>query len=352
MAHISPHCPRADRNVPRDRALGGDRTPPSSQRAALRLALAGLLTLLAGCGGGGEFTTAATPEPQALRGGPTANAPGKPVGSHGVTQDSSGDISGTDKPNVLRGTDAAETLRGFGGHDVVFAEGGNDLLDGGDGKDRMVGGPGDDTYLVSQSDDQVVERAHEGIDTVLSDVSFELPAHVENLRMPGPGTSDITLRGNDLDNQIVGAPFSYELIYGMGGDDILDGGGRHGGFLYGGDGNDRLLVSFGELQGDAGADSFVAAGRGAHTAPDVPIVIHDFNPQEGDRIEVAHVAQHHDAAALFSSGALRFDPATGTLVLDLDPSTPGTSVDQVFVLRGFAGPFDPAWITVGPQPAP
>lgn len=315
------------------------------------------MALLAGCGGGDGATNATAPELQGLQPVQTLQAPTaeearrKPAGSHGVTQGAGGVISGTDKPNLLRGTDAAETLRGSGGHDVLFAEGGGDVLDGGEGKDRMVGGPGNDTYLASQSDDQMVERVDEGIDTVLSDVSFELPPHVENLRMPGPGTAGVALRGNDLGNHIVGAPFSYELIYGMGGDDILDGGGRHGGFLYGGDGNDRLLVSFGDLQGDAGADTFVAAGLGAHTGPGVPIVIHDFNPLEGDRIEVAHVAQHYDAAALFATGALSFDPATSTLVLDLDPPSPG-NVDQMFVLRGFSGPFEPAWITVGPAPTP
>lgn len=181
------------------------------------------------------------------------------------------------------------------------------------------------------------------VDTVSTSVSFQLPPNVRNLTVQEPSSARV-LTGNALDNHIVGSPFVYEEIYGLDGDDILDGGGRHGAMLDGGNGNDRLIVSFGELRGGAGADTFVAAGRGAHTSPDTPIAIVDFNAAEGDRIEIVST-QAHSSADLFARGMLRFDAATSTLTLDFDPATTGrTSVDQVFILQGVRS-FDPSWVT-------
>lgn len=210
----------------------------------------------------------------------------------------------------------------------------------------LAGGRGNDRYLVSHPDTQIVEQENEGIDEVRTTVSFTLPPHVENLYAEGTGEGIAFLIGNALANHIVGAPFSYETIEGRDGDDVLDGGGRHGGLLDGGNGNDRLITSFGQLRGGAGADTFVAGGRGAHTSPDVAITVLDFNAAEGDRLEVAHVHSTETPQALYERGALRFDAATSTLTLDLDPSTTTTgSVDQVFVLP-VVDRFNPAWLRI------
>lgn len=180
-------------------------------------------------------------------------------------------------------------------------------------------------------------------ETVSTSVSYQLPPNVRNLMVQEPSSARV-LTGNALDNHIVGSPFVYEEIYGLDGDDVLDGGGRHGGMLDGGNGNDRLIVSFGELRGGPGADTFVAAGRGAHTSPETPITIVDFNAAEGDRIEIVST-QAWSSADLFARGILRFDAATSTLTLDFDPATTGPgSVDQVIVLRGVRQ-FDPAWVS-------
>lgn len=205
------------------------------------------------------------------------------------------------------------------------------------------GREGDDTYHVTRGDEEIVERPGEGIDEVITSVSFQLPPNVENMRTSEPSSAAV-LTGNDLPNHIVGSPFLEEDIYGLDGDDVLDGGGRHGGFQDGGAGNDRLIASFGELMGGPGADTFVAAGRGAHTSPETPIVVRDFNAAEGDRIEITST-QAWSSADLFARGVLRFDGATGTLTLDFDPSTTArTSVDQVFILNGVRS-FDPAWVS-------
>ena len=302
------------------------------------LAATAVYLLLQACGGGGD--------PAAMGSADAAKLGPKPGGSSGVVfNPASGDITGTDKPNLLRGTALGERLLGLGGHDVIFAAEGDDWLDGGPGNDRMVGGPGNDTYVVAEAGDRVVERDGEGTDLVLTTVSFDLPDAVENLSVADTGSSGLVLNGNALPNHIIGGSFSYDEIYGHGGDDILDGGGRHGGYLDGGEGNDRLLVSFGDLRGGSGADTFVAAGRGAHTSPEVPITVLDFNGTEGDRIEILH-GETLSSAALFASGQLRFEPDTQRLVFDLDPSTTApTSVDQVFILSGVLA-FDPAWVSV------
>lgn len=288
-------------------------------RRAVAPLLIGLLLALFGCGGGGGGG-----------GGPSTF-----TGPPGATLDASGGTGST--PPAGGGSTGT-------GDGPATGDGGAS----GDGNasgppDSPSGREGDDTYVVTRGDEQIVEREGEGNDTVLTSVSFQLPANVENMRTTEPSSAAV-LTGNDLPNHIVGSPFMEEDIYGLDSDDILDGGGRHGGFQDGGAGNDRLLTSFGELMGGPGADTFVAAGRGAHTSPETPIIVRDFNGAAGDRIEI-YSSQAHSSAELFARGALRFDAATSTLTLDFDPSTTApSSVDQVFILNGVTE-FDPGWVT-------
>jgi hypothetical protein len=265
---------------------------------------------------GGGLTQPPAPEPtpgQTPAPAP-APAPGTPV------------ISGTPGPDVLRASGAQPVT--------------------------MVGGAGDDTYYVLHPDDRVIERPGEGIDLVITDLSHTLAPNVENLRVLGPMLNSVggeppTLVGNELDNHIVGAPFSYEEIHGLDGDDILDGGGRHGAYLDGGNGNDRLINSVGESRGGPGADTFVAAGRGGHTAPTAPITILDFNPGEGDRIEI-WASRDEDSRALFAAGFLIFEADTQQLVYTTDPVGYATSpwlVEQIILLPGIAR-FEPEWVRV------
>ena len=283
---------------------------PARLRGAAPL-LISLLLALAGCGGGGGG--AAAPG-----GGPSGTSLDASAGATGGTGQTAG--SGTSGG----GTPTAPS-------------------DGGSGGGTGSGREGDDTYVVTQEDQQIVEREGEGTDLVITSVSYQLPPNVENMRTSEP-SSAIVLTGNDGPNHIVGSPFMFEDIYGMDGDDILDGGGRHGAFIDGGAGNDRLIVSFGELRGGPGADTFVAAGRGAGTSPETPITVQDFNASEGDRLEIVG-SQPHSPADLFARGILRFDAASSTLILDFDPSTTApSSVDQVFILNGVRT-FDPTWVT-------
>ena len=209
----------------------------------------------------------------------------------------------------------------------------------------MAGGRGDDIYIVSDPADVVIEEADGGVDEVRTSVGYTLPANVENMSVSsaslmGGGNA---LVGNALNNRITGAPFTKADIYGMDGDDILDAGGRYGAYLDGGNGNDTLINNTGESRGGPGADLFVVSPRRAMTAPDVPLTILDFNPDEGDRIDGSFLGGG-DPVALFASGNLFFDSVNQRLVFTRNPGQAQvTAVEQIILLPGMTR-FDPAWI--------
>ncbi|MGZ5178859.1 MAG: hypothetical protein ACXWC2_00155 [Ramlibacter sp.] len=211
----------------------------------------------------------------------------------------------------------------------------------------MAGGRGDDVYIVSDPADVVIEPPDGGVDEVRTSVGYTLPPNVENMSVSSSnlvGASN-ALVGNSLGNRITGAAFTKADIYGMDGDDILDAGGRYGAYLDGGNGNDTLINNIGESRGGPGADTFVVRPRGAMTAPDVPLTVLDFNPDEGDRIDGSFLAGG-DPAALFASGNLQFDAARQRLVYTLDPvrfRVQPSAVEQIILLPGVTS-FDPAWI--------
>jgi hypothetical protein len=191
----------------------------------------------------------------------------------------------------------------------------------------------------------VIEEADGGVDEVRTSVGYTLPSNVENMSVSSSnllGGSN-ALTGNALNNRITGAPFTKADIFGLDGDDILDGGGRYGAYLDGGAGNDTLINNVGESRGGPGADTFVVSPRRAMTAPDVPLTVLDFNPDEGDRIDGSFLAGG-DPAALFASGNLFFDSANQRLVFTRNPGqAQPTAVEQIILLPGVTL-FDPAWI--------
>ena len=214
--------------------------------------------------------------------------------------------------NVMIGGAGVNRLLGGGGNDVLIGGVSNDVLDGGTGADRMQGGVGNDIYFVDDANDQVIEYAGGGIDTVYSTVSHTLAASVENLQLIGKGAIDGT--GNELANTIIGTAAANHLwgavgndmLYGGAGDDALDGGdgddtlvgddgddtlrgGNGDDTLVGGTGNDVLTGGAGAdtLTGGAGADRFTFQVGDLTADPTKTDKITDFSHGDGDIIDLS-----------------------------------------------------------------
>jgi Ca2+-binding RTX toxin-like protein len=130
--------------------------------------------------------------------------------------------TGNDLANVITGNGAANVLSGGLGGDSLVGGAGDDTLDGGAGNDTMRGGTGDDTYVIGAGD-VLTENANEGIDTVLSGITWTLGTNFENLTLTGAGAINGT--GNGLNNTLTGN-VGNNTLSGQAGDDtyVLSGG--------------------------------------------------------------------------------------------------------------------------------
>ncbi len=122
-----------------------------------------------------------------------------------------------------------QNLTGSNYNDQLNGDDGNNILNGGGGADTMSGGGGNDTYYVNNVNDQIVEYASGGIDSVFASVSYILSPYVENLTLTGSGNINAT--GNSQHNTLIGNS----------GDNILDGGAAPD-IMIGGAGNDTYIV--------------------------------------------------------------------------------------------------------------
>ncbi|WP_297920747.1 calcium-binding protein, partial [uncultured Agitococcus sp.] len=133
-------------------------------------------------------------------------------------------------------------------NDDIRTGAGNDTLNGGAGADTLIGGTGNDLYIVDDLNDQTLENADEGLDTVQSIISWTLSNHIENLTLTG--TEAINATGNDLNNYLTGNNANNNLWGALGndtlianaGDDTLDGG-QGKDVLMGGVGNDTYFFN-------------------------------------------------------------------------------------------------------------
>ncbi len=121
------------------------------------------------------------------------------------------------------------SLRTTALNDTVFGLGGNDTIDGGLGADQMHGGLGNDTYRVDNVNDQAIEVAGEGKDTVSASLDWALGANLENLVLKAGA---ILGSGNELANQITGTG-GNNVLAGLGGKDTLIGGAGSDTFVFG-----------------------------------------------------------------------------------------------------------------------
>lgn len=172
--------------------------------------------------------------------------------ARGVTQnDGSGSVDllagieniiGSAFADSIIGDGGANRISGGLGVDLLMGEAGNDILSGGMGPaNKLVGGLGDDRYIVEEAGDMLVERAGEGIDTVVTSLdAYELSAaNVENLILrSATGATGI---GNGLANRITAGEGDDTLV-GKAGDDSFRGGGGDDA-IYGGAGDDTAAMS-------------------------------------------------------------------------------------------------------------
>jgi Ca2+-binding RTX toxin-like protein len=119
----------------------------------------------------------------------------------------------------LPGLVFAALVNGTAGPDMLVGTPNADTIDGKAGRDTMMGLGGNDTYVVSQSDDEVIEGAGEGTDTVRSPVTYALPIWVENLVLLG--TAPIRATGNTLSNRLTGNAANNVLDGRSGGDTMI-----------------------------------------------------------------------------------------------------------------------------------
>jgi len=161
---------------------------------------------------------------------------------------------GNDIANIITGNDLNNALRGRDGADTLIGGLGKDTLRGDSGADSMDGGGGDDTYFVDDAGDVITEALDQGYDTVNSQLSYQLAANIEELRLQG--TDDLDGSGNDLANRIRGND-GANLLEGAENNDTLFGG-AGADTLAGGIGNDRLT---GSSQGDVFLFAAVNAGN-------------------------------------------------------------------------------------------
>jgi Ca2+-binding RTX toxin-like protein len=124
--------------------------------------------------------------------------------------------TGNARDNLISGNSAKNQLLGLAGNDTLK----------GSGNDILIGGTGNDTYQVTGVGDVVTENANEGIDTVISTISYSIAArpYLENITLTGSGAG-INATGNGANNVLDGSTHSgaNTLTGGLGHDTYIVG---------------------------------------------------------------------------------------------------------------------------------
>ena len=156
--------------------------------------------------------------------------------------------TGNSQAQTLNGNAGNNILIGLEGTDTLNGGAGNDILEGGSEADSLRGGLGDDVYYVDNAADAVFEAFNEGMDTILSSVTYSLAGRfvevmtltgVANINATGNSQAQ-TLNGNAGNNTLIGLQ-GTDTLNGGAGNDILEGG-SEADSLRGGLGDDVYYV--------------------------------------------------------------------------------------------------------------
>lgn len=130
-------------------------------------------------------------------------------------------IQDNSSAGTLFGDEGDDFLLGLAGRDRLIGGLDNDTLNGGSDADQLFGGLGDDIYEVDLLEDDVVELEDQGVDTVRTSITYQLPNHLERLVLAGGGSVNGT--GNSLNNEIIGN-LADNVLSGLNGLDTMSGG--------------------------------------------------------------------------------------------------------------------------------
>lgn len=122
---------------------------------------------------------------------------------------------------TITGLDGADNLIGGADDEIIHGMAGDDYLNGMGGKDTLYGGQGNDTYRIWAFDEAVEDSDDGGVDYVVSDVSYQLGAFIENLTLLG--SANLDGRGNGQDNNLTGNAGNNLLDGGIGNDVMMGG---------------------------------------------------------------------------------------------------------------------------------
>ncbi len=219
--------------------------------------------------------------------------------------------------NTLTGNASSNSLYGFDG---------SDTLDGGAGADNMYGGNGHDIYIVDNAGDVTSEASPSGgTDTVISSVTRNLTANIENLELSG--SANITGAGNALNNEISGNS-GANTLYGLDGNDMLEGG-----------------LGADTLQGGTGADDYVFMSTlgGGNVDTIVGFSVVDDQIMLGNNvftgIAVGTLASNAfviGAEAVDADDRIIYNSATGALSFDVDGVGGAAAIQFATLAAGLA----------------
>lgn len=221
-------------------------------------------------------------------------------------------LFGTDSIDILSGEDGDDLLRALDGIDVLLGGGGDDMLFGQDGEDLLAGGEGNDTLHGGKESDILLGEA--GNDTLFGGPGDDILVGLDGLS-----------RSLETSDFLIDQPTSGFLS-------VQEPTESEANALYGGDGDDAILLGEGDTATGGDGDDTFSVAFWVDDAANAPLIT-DYD-EEFDAIEIEYPAS---------------EPAP-TITLGNDSDSTLVFADGGLVLRvqGDGGPFFPGDVRLIP----